>query len=221
MLKGGKCSYPISNFKLCLFWTIFIVLISIGTYNLRPLTNNITNNMKNKNSEIPLLLNSGCARADYAHVNLTLWFENPTIPDLIWTEKPTPDWQWVSKELKTTTQQTAISLSGEDIMNKSQEKDLLKWYTTMAPIIEKAGGIIYFDERVPEVIDVAGFLSKVNIEPAQWILTGNLTSVAAYQEALQTSVLAGKDRINIQLVSRGDSHKGQTVLAIPVLLNEF
>ncbi|AET70891.1 hypothetical protein Desor_5517 [Desulfosporosinus orientis DSM 765] len=219
MLRGRKCStaFHICHLKLFMFWIIFLAVISIGAFNLRPMNDN-TND---KNSEIPLLLSSGCTGIDYANVSLTLWFESPTIPEMIWTKKPTPDWRWVCKELKTASQQTAISLSGDDRVNKSQEKDLLKWYTTMAPIIEKAGGIIYFDERVPQVIDVAGFLSKENTKPAQWILTDNLMSVAAYQDNLKTSVLAGKDRVNIQLVSRRDSNNGQTVLAIPVLLNEF
>lgn len=218
MLKGCKCltNSPICNMKRLAVWAIFIVLVSVGACALKQKTDF----NKDVNSEIPLLLSSGSTTADYADIGLTLWFKSPIIPDLIWMEKPTSDWTWVRKELKTT-QNTAITLSGAGKLNKSQEEDLFKWYTTMAPIIEKAGGRIYFDERVPQVIDVAGLLSKGNTEPAQWMLSGNLISVAAYQSNLKTSVLAGSDRINVQLASRGDSKEGQTVLAIPVLLNEF
>lgn len=218
MLKGCKYSndYFIGSMKGLAVWAIIIVLVSIGACNLKQ--NSDFN--KSLNSEIPLLLSSGSTTADYADIGLTLWFKNSIIPDLIWAEKPTPDWTWVRKELKTT-HDTAITLSGTRKLNKSQEEDLFKWYTTMAPIIEKAGGRVYFEERVPQVIDVAGFLSKGNTEPAQWMLSGNLISVAAYQSKLKASVLAGPDRINVQLASRGDSKEGQTVLAVPVLLNEF
>ena len=85
--------------------------------------------------------------------------------------------------------------------------------------LAQSGGQIYIDERVPQAIDISAYLSKTNALPAQWALSDSLVSIAAYQKNLPSTVMAGNDRINIQLLSRGNG--GQTVLAIPVLLEEF
>jgi len=76
-------------------------------------------------------------------------------------------------------------------------------------------------ESIPQAIDISAYLSQTNALPTQWVLSDNLLSIAAYQNIIETSVMAGQDRINIQLLSRGKNTEGQSVLAIPVLLKQF
>ena len=170
---------------------------------------------------IPLLLNSGEVQSKEADVNITLWFENGDVPHGTWTTLPTPDWIWTYTELHTGNGQIAATLSGHRSINKTEENSLYQWYTTMAQELAKTGGLIYLDERVNQAMDISSYLSKTNAQPAQWVLIGNLLSIAAYQNDISTNVLAGQDKINIQLLSRGKSNEGRTVLAIPALLKEF
>lgn len=170
---------------------------------------------------VPLLLNSGEVQTKEAEISIVLWFENGDIPHGTWTKRPTPDWLWTYNELQTGSEKLAVTLSGHRLIDKNEESNLYKWYTTMAQELAKTGGLIYIDERVAEGMDISAYLSKTNAIPSQWALIGNMVSIAAYQNHLLTSVLAGEDRINIQLLSRGKNNEARTVLAIPALLKEF
>ena len=170
---------------------------------------------------VPLLLNSGEVQTKEAEVSIILWFENGDIPDETWANRPTPDWKWTYNELQTGSDKVTATLSGHRRVDKNEESNLSIWYTTMAQVFAKTGGLIYLDERVDQAIDISAYLSKTDTLPAQWVLIGNLVSIAAYQDHFLTSVIAGQDRINIQLLSRGKNTEGRTVLAIPALLKEF
>jgi len=169
----------------------------------------------------PLLLNSGIVEAKEAEVSVIFWFENEDTLLNLGTNKPMPNWVWDYKALQSESGKKAVTVSGHCIVNKNEESNLYKWYTNMARQVSKTGGHIYLDERVPQIIDISAYLSQANAIPSQWALLGNTVSIAGYQNNLITGVMAGKDRINIQLLSRGNNTKGQTVLAIPALLEEF
>lgn len=172
-------------------------------------------------STVPLLLNSGSVLTKEAEVSIILWFENGVIPQGTWTKLPVPDWKWTYNELQSGSDKNPVTLSGHRRVDKNEEGNLYRWYTTMQTELAKTGGLIYIDERVDQAMDVSAYLSKMNALPTQWVLIDNLISIAAYQDDLLTSVLAGQDRINIQLLSRGKNTEGRSVLAIPALLKEF
>lgn len=173
------------------------------------------------NSVAPLLLNTGMVKVQKAEVSIILWIEDDTIPIEAWKQLPIPDWRWSYKEHRTNDGKNIITLTGHQVINKNQENMIYTWYTTMAPVLAKVGVKAYLDERVPESIDISAYLSKSNILPSQWFLLDNLVSIAGYESNLDMSVMAGQDKINIQLLSRGEKTDGHTVLAIPVLLKEF
>lgn len=171
--------------------------------------------------KIPLLLNSGIVESNEAEASIILWFEEGDIPMEIVKKRPMADWVWTTKTLRTENGKVAKTMFGRHFVNKNEENILFTWYTTMAQELVKAGGKIYFDERVPQTIDVSAYLSKINAFPSQSFYLGNMVSIAAYDYDLNNGVRAGKDRINIQLLSRGKNTEGQSVLAMPALLEEF
>lgn len=172
-------------------------------------------------STVPLLLNSGEVQTKTAEVSIILWFENGDIPQGTWTKLPALDWKWTYNELQSGSGKNPVTLSGHRRIDKNEESNLYQWYITMQTELAKTGGLIYIDERVDQAMDISAYLSKTNGFPTQWILIDNLISIAAYQDDSLTSVLAGQDRINIQLLCRGKNTEGRTVLAIPALLKEF
>ncbi|HBW37786.1 hypothetical protein [Desulfosporosinus sp. BICA1-9] len=169
----------------------------------------------------PLLLNNGMVQAQEAEVSIILWSEDGTIPIELWTQRPMPDWKWSHEEQLTKRGNSAATLTGHRVIDKTEERMLYTWYTTISPILAKEGVKIYLDERIPEAIDISGYLCQSNTLPSQWFLLDNMVSIAGYQSNIGTSVMAGQDKINIQLLSRGQNTDGQTVLAIPALLKEF
>lgn len=197
-----------------------ILIVSLVSYAFRVETPSKTPYLFSQ-ATVPLLLNSGEVQANEAEVSIVLWFENGNIPHETWTQLPTPDWIWSYNELQTGSEKVTVTLSGHQIIDKNEESNLYKWYTAMAQELAKTGGLIYIDERVDQAMDISSYLSKTNALPAQWALIGNMLSIAAYQRNFDTSVLAGQDRINIQLLCRGTNAEGRTVLAIPALLKEF
>lgn len=172
-------------------------------------------------TSVPWLLNSGEVQIKEAEINIILWFENGNIPAGFWTNRPTQDWIWKHNEIQTASQKIVVTLSGHRLINKNEESNLNKWYTTMQQELDATGGLIYIDERVNQAIDISSYLSNTNALPAQWTLIGKMVSIAAYQKYFLADVIAGQDRINIQLLSRGENTEGRTVLAIPALLQEF
>ena len=209
----------IKYIRVIIISVIWTLIISVGVHALSAAqSKEIVQIVKPR---VPLLLNSDVVQSENAEVSVIIWFENKEIPRGIWTSKPTTDWIWTYKELQRDNEEVSVTLTGQRLLNKSEERNLFAWYTTMVPRIEKAGGRIYLDERIPQAIDIAAYLSKTNAIPTQWVLLDNMISTAAYQNNIETGVMAGQDQINIQLLSRGKNTLGQSVLAIPVLLKQF
>lgn len=216
-LEGRKASPCRKVMILLIAW---ILCIGLEAYTLHQGTYS-QNTVMFSQTEVPLLLNSGAVLTNKAELSVILWFENGDVPLEILTKGPKPDWFWSHKRLETGNGKISVTLSGHCLIDKNEESNLYTWYTIMAEQVAKTGGRIYLDERVPQAMDISAYLSQTNALPSQWSLMGNTLSIAAYQRSLKTSVLAGKDRVNIQLLSRGQNTEGQTVLAIPVLLEEF
>ena len=196
------------------------VLVGMGRPALQMISSTLDARMLSSTA-VPMLINSGIVQSKEAEIKVILWFEDGEIPLDVWAKRPMPDWVWNAKSLQTESGKVAVTLSGSHLMNKNEERNLYTWYTTMAQQLDKVGGKVYIDERVPQTIDIAAYLSQVSALPAQWSLLGNTVSIAAYNSNLKMMVMAGQDRINIQLLCRGKNNEGQTVLAMPALLEEF
>ncbi|MBP1759393.1 MAG: hypothetical protein H6Q63_310 [Firmicutes bacterium] len=213
-------TYRIRHIREVITMLVCILMFCFGVHALSVMEQS-KNTIQIDKPSVPLLLNSGIVQAEKAEFNIIIWFEDKEIPLAIRTMKPTPDWIWTYKELNNENKKGAVTLSGQCSLNKNEERNLFAWYTTMGPQIEMAGGKVYLDERIPETIDISAYLSQTNAVPIQCVLLDNMISTAAYQSDIESSVMAGQDRINIQLLSRGKKTEGQSVLAIPVLLQQF
>jgi|GEM_PF-658988 len=206
--------------KIIIVSLVWTLMISFGIHALRAITQS-KETVLNAKAQVPLLLNSGIVQAKDAKVTVILWFEDRDIPLKIRISRPTSDWIWTYKELEIENEKVSATLTGQQSLNKVEENNLLAWYNSMVPKIEKVGGKIYLDERTPQAMDIAAYLSRTNADPSQWVLIDNMISTAAYQKNIGTNVIAGQDQVNIQLLSRGKGNEGQSVLAIPVLVKEF
>ena len=171
--------------------------------------------------EDPLLLNSHCVTSKTAELKIIAWFDGSSQipPDL--PAPPLKDWSWSRKSLQAGQGRLATTFSGSGILNLEEEKNVYTWYTMLVSQIAAEGGRLYIDERIPEGLDDLAYLSRIQAVPVQWSLDGNLISIAAYQKNCAAGVQAGRDQVNVQILSRGEPGNSQTVLAMPALLEEF
>jgi hypothetical protein len=171
--------------------------------------------------KIPLLLNSKQVTDNKAIVKVVIWFEDSVDFPYQIPKFPLKNWNWSYKYLQAGNSKKAVTISGECFLDKEEELQVYAWYTKTAPIIERKGGKVFLDERISESLDVSAYLDQVHATPVEWSLADNLVSIAASQQQINTCVKAGNDTINMQMLSRGQGKNGQTLLAIPVLLEEF
>lgn len=165
----------------------------------------------------PLLLNSGLVKAEEAELRIVLWFDKGKPAKGLLKNLPEENWVW---QESINPIGVGYSIAGYTRIDKESEKSIYLWYQNLAQLTAQAGGIAYLDERVPEGIDIARYALKQNILPRQLTLSEGIYSVVGWQESYSPQIVAGHDKINIQLISHGYD-QGKTALAIPVLLEEF
>jgi len=198
--------------------TILVIMLmtlvfSLGFINME---NPVSQKAEVKN---PLLLNSGLVEAQEAEIRVVLWFAEGKPQKAFIKDLPQDNWLW-QESGSPNSLTSGYSLAGYTLVSPEEEAGLFAWYLELAQVVKAAGGIVYLDERIDENIDIIAFALKQNIQPQQYSLTEGVVSVAGWDESLGPEVLAGKDRVNIQLISKVEG-KGKTALAFPVLLEEF
>jgi hypothetical protein len=168
----------------------------------------------------PLLLEY-CNSTKEAEVKVIMWFDDQDLHELFREEMPSDNWHWEKASCYTAEGKKINSLVGRTRVDKIKELELKKWYFELVGKIKDAGGKVYLDERICADIDIAAFLCKAGAEPQQWMLDDSTLSVAALKSDLGNNIYAGKDKINMQLLTRISNGSQQSVLALPALIDEF
>jgi hypothetical protein len=168
----------------------------------------------------PLLLEYNNS-ANEADVKVIIWFDKQDSSELFRKELPTDKWHWEKAIRYNVDGKMITGLVGRTKVDRRKELELKKWYFGLDSRIRDAGGKVYLDERIQANIDVIDFLCKAGAEPQQWMLDGNTLSVAARKSDLENNIYAGKDKVNMQLLTRITNGYQQSVLALPALVDEF
>lgn len=217
--------------------TVIVIIYKTGIANSTYYSVRMQNSIQSLSGKLPvqreemqpspqLLLNSGLADASEAELRITLWFEQKNEAGYlnVMNNLPQNGWEWetVKKEgLSKTEPRQALTIHGQRQITRSQEAEVMAWFTALSQQVRQAGGQAYLDERVATGIDVEAYFSENSIIPKQWTVSGKTSSLAGYSKAPLPSVQAGRDIVNLQLLSRCTVHGENTVLAIPALLEEF
>lgn len=217
--------------------TVIVIIYKVGTANSKYYSVCMQNSIQSLSDKLPvqreeiqpspqLLLNSGLADASEAELRITLWFEQKNEAGYlnVMNNLPQNGWEWetVEKEgLSKTEPRQALAIHGQRQITRSQEAEVMAWFTALSQQVQQAGGQAYLDERVATGMDVEAYFSENSIIPKQWTVSGKTSSLAGYSKAPLPSVQAGRDIVNLQLLSRCTVHGENTVLAIPALLEEF
>lgn len=196
-----------------------ILFISIFLLNIGSEANGM---LASKQQDInpPLLLKSSLTEVTEAEVRVIFWFEGESdvsrssfLSEQILSQA---GWKWETHGLT-----QAMTVSGYRHIDASEEDEIWTWFKTRAKRVELEGGKAYFDERAQVGIDGKTYLSQNSFEPKQEAISGTTSSIAGWQEGFFPEVKAGQDSVNIQLLTRSTSQGAITVLAVPVLLEEF
>lgn len=198
---------------------LLIVLLGVVVFTHAFLGNQSSFSSVNLQDKHPLLLSTGLLEAQEAELRIILWFEEGKPQENFLNKLPQEGWVWQESH-PANSMSTGYSLAGSTRINQESEQAIFSWYQGLVQDVGRAGGIAYLDERVPEGMDIAQYALQQNILPRQFSLSESVSSVAGWQESLLPKVVAGNDKVNIQVISQGYG-QGRTALAIPVLLEEF
>lgn len=165
-----------------------------------------------------LLLNSGLSSSEQAKARIIFWL--PQMPETAWLEKLPRGWNWTEHSSKRLVN-GPVTVAGSILINRQEERGLLGLYQSLAGSAAQQGGQAYLDERISEPVDIFRYFAALRLLPRQWAYSGTTFSLAGYWMGPITPVQAGPDPINLQLLTRSHAGQGETVLAIPALLEEF
>lgn len=166
-----------------------------------------------------LLLQSGLAAADEAEITVIIWLKASELERTV-NSLPPSGWNWRTVQYESPAADVA-TVAGTRTITRQEEAEVRDWYLALAQEIAKAGGQAYLDERIGESIDILAYMAKVQAMPQQWVFGAGTRSMAGYEAGFGSPLTAGSDLVNLQLLTRAGGQHGQTVLAIPVLLQEF
>lgn len=175
-----------------------------------------------KQASQPLLLASGWAQSATAQIKIMIWFDNGEIPDTINSVLPISQWQWHEEIFRGPEygKKTIVLIAAKEI-DKAEEETIRIGYPAWVNQVKSAGGHIYIDERIPEEMNIAAYIRAAGATAKQCFSSERLQSIAALNESWGNDVMAGHDRINFQILTQKTMEGGQTVLAVPALLEEF
>ncbi|CDX05052.1 Hypothetical protein DPCES_5166 [Desulfitobacterium hafniense] len=198
---------------------LLIVLLGVIVFAYAFLGNQSSFSIADPQDRNPLLLSTGLVEAQEAELRIILWFEEGKPQENFLNKLPQEGWVWQESH-PANSMSAGYSLAGYTRISQKSEQAIFSWYQGLVQDVGQAGGIAYLDERVPEGMDIAHYALQQNILPRQFSLSESVSSVAGWQESLLPRVVAGNDKVNIQVISQGYG-QGRTALAIPVLLEEF
>ncbi|SHN68488.1 hypothetical protein [Desulfitobacterium chlororespirans] len=198
---------------------LLIVLLGVVVFTHAFLGNQSSLATADSQDKHPLLLSTGLLEAQEAELRIILWFEKGKPQENFLNQLPQEDWVWQESH-PANSMSRGYSLAGYTRISQESEQAIFSWYQGLVQDVGQAGGIAYLDERVPEGMDIAQYALQQNILPRQFSLSESVSSVAGWQESFLPKVVAGNDKVNIQVISQGYG-QGRTALAIPVLLEEF
>ncbi|CAA7599724.1 Hypothetical protein DEACI_0351 [Acididesulfobacillus acetoxydans] len=169
-------------------------------------------------ARVGLLLDSGLSKSTQAKVHIIFWL--PRSPGRQWLEALPACWQWTETTSAPETQGPA-TVAGAATVTVAEERGILNLYQGLSAAAARIGGQAYLDERIAQPLDIFRYFSLLGVQPSQWAYSGTTFSLAGYCEGGVKPVRAGPDRINLQLLTRSHGGEGETVLAMPALLEEF
>jgi len=171
-------------------------------------------------SEVPLLLGSGLTSAGQAEMRLIVLAQEDTfVPEI--RDRIPDGWNWQERVVKGNGEQHRLFLGKVAVDSPQIERAVFQIYRKLATALRPYGAKVFLHEFIEESIDPAAYLSRIGAHPSQWVNSYDTLSIAAFEKEIPGAVLAGSDRINIQVLSRESRASARTVLAIPVLLGGF
>ncbi|NLI91045.1 MAG: hypothetical protein GX434_02220 [Peptococcaceae bacterium] len=175
------------------------------------------------NTELPLLLNSGLADCNEAAVKYIVWTEDPGKTDEIENILPSTGLIWQKQILSDFAGKKVFQYMTAQKINEEEERQAFILYHSLYTVSMDGKAQVFFEERVGEAIHAENYFEYNHISRKQNIIINDMMSIGGFDQRLPGGVKAGEDKINIQMVTKGENKtgNGKTVLALPALMEEF
>jgi len=164
--------------------------------------------------QFSLLLNSGLTDCQNATVRYIVWTQESRELSGIEEILPETDLLWHKYLLQDFSGNKAWKYVAELNITEKDEREALERYLSLKNKISNQRTKIYFEERVESAIHSGLYFKNNDIKVREKVQSLNIESFRGYLQELS-------DDIQIMSKENTPSCQGRTVLAIPVLLEEF
>lgn len=170
-----------------------------------------------------LLLESALSDAKTGTLKYIVWTEEDRFLPQIESELLATGLNWQKEIQSNSYGQKAYKLSTTFIILKEEERKAMVDYLKLSELLKKYQAQVFLEEDIEALINVENYLELNNSRLLQEIKIDGLISVAGYRPDLPGTVQAGKDLVNIQILTKENSGTltAKTVLALPALMEEF
>ncbi len=178
---------------------------------------------KHQVQSFPLLLESGLAEVLNAHIDYIIWSEDPADLSRIESALHGTELKWHKEILSDYSGRRAFKYKASSVIEKTEERDALRFYYDLQKSLEDKQTKVIFEERIHSLLNPSEYFDQSNITAIQEVHCENMISISGVHQLLPQSNMLTKKVANIQVVAKTmhKNNQGQTVLAIPALLEEF
>lgn len=202
-----------------IIWGLIILIFLLSPSLLLAELSKINNDWHLKN--LTLLLNSGLTHCEISNVKYILWTEDsselPILEEII--QNSSLIWQ---KEVISDFAGTKVyKFSSENQINKEGEKLIPKQLDSLEKQLKGTRILLYFYQQIDQTIDIGHYLSSNEVKETQKTKTDKLFSITGYSNTIAKILHSNKFDTNVQIITNNIDNKEKTLLAIPVLLEDF
>ncbi len=210
----------IKKFKkyiMCVLIAVFLIVPSILLAESEYRSQNI-----NK-QPFCLLLNSGLLDCQSATIKYIIWTEDKSELPLIEKALKQTEISWQKNILQDYSKNNAFEYIAEFDITKQKESKAWEDYMILKNKIATPKVRIYFEERANSYLNIDLYFKQNNVNTQEKAKTSNIISLTGYYSGFRENVKLGWKIVNIQVAAKeeNNTNEGKTVLALPVLFDEF
>lgn len=208
------------NFKN--IWRKFLLISLFGIILLTP-ARLLAKGAVQDHQELPLLLSSGLVSSTEGSLEYIVWTEEPGTQTYIEKTLEASGLAWNKKVLSDFSGKKVYQYTTEMAIKKEEEKQAVIFYNHLNTMANNGKIKVLLEERIDSRLEAEKYFTENQIAIKQKAAAEDLISISGYDPRIPCAVQAGKDRLNIQIITEKETktRKGKTILAIPALMEEF
>lgn len=218
-MVGIRETEKVKKLRISLYSGLLLIILLIS-----PIFIEMNSYTKAKHArEIPLLLNSGLLDSEQALVKFILWTEDSSESYQLEESIRPMGLTWEKQILSDVSGKKAYKYTARMEIGREEEGYIMEIYRQLDEAARGLQARVYLEETTDAKLDPYVYFHQTKIDTVQEAQTSGIISLSGFHPGLLQTVKAGKDKVNIQLLTSKEAgeKQGKTLLAFPAILEEF